>query len=63
MYVADSLFFIQHLYTSEDDEDHGAMFGMKLRDIFELSKQEQPNYDVEAIKDKMIEKSIKLSRK
>ena len=63
MYVADSLFFIQHLYTSEEDEEHGNMFALKLRDIFAMYEQdeEQPKQNAEDIKNRMIEKSKKMS--
>ena len=63
MYVADSLFFIQHLFTDEKDENHGSMFGMKLRDIFKEAYEGniQPKETAEDIKNRMIEKSIALS--
>lgn len=63
-YVSDSLFFIQHLYTDpEKDEDHGNMFNMKLRDILKLYEEgeTEPEESAEDIKNRMIEKSIKLS--
>lgn len=64
MYVADSLFFVQHLYTNpDDDEDHGSMFGMKLRDILQQYDEEDitPSESADDIKNRMIEKSLKLS--
>lgn len=64
MYVADSLFFIQHFYTNpESDENHGNMFGMRLREIFNEYESEntKPAESAEDIKNRMIEKSQKLS--
>jgi hypothetical protein len=64
MYVADSLFFVQHLYTNpDDDEDHGSMFSMKLRDILQQYDEEDitPSESADDIKNRMIEKSLKLS--
>lgn len=63
MYVADSLFFIQHLYTDEKDENHGTMFGMKLRDIFQQAYESnsEPKQSAEDIKNRMIAKSKALS--
>ena len=66
MYVADSLFFLQHIYTdAQSDENHGAMFSMKFREIIENyeSRKSKPEDDVEEIKNRMIEKSKALSGK
>lgn len=67
MYVSDSLFFIQHLFTDKDsDEDHGAMFGMKLREIVEehdQGKDTKPEESADDIMNRMIAKSEKLSGK
>lgn len=67
MYVSDSLFFIQHMYTDkETDDDHGTIFGRKFREILEeyddSKKQEvKPTETADDIKNRMIEKSKKLS--
>lgn len=65
MYVSDSLFFLQHLFTDADkDEDHGNMFARKLRDIFSNNKQENEKTaeeESEDIMSRMIAKSEKLS--
>ena len=67
MYVSDSLFFIQHMFTNkETDEDFGTVFTTKFRDIlrnYEEEKMEvkKPQESAEDIKNKMIEKSLKLS--
>lgn len=65
MYVSDSLFFLQHLFTDADkDEDHGSMFARKLRDIIFDNKQENEKTaeeESEDIMSRMIAKSEKLS--
>ncbi len=65
MYVSDSLFFLQHLFTDADkDEDHGNMFARKLRDIIFDNKQENEKTaeeESEDIMSRMIAKSEKLS--
>lgn len=66
MYVSDSLFFIQHMFTDkEQDENFGSVFGMKLRDVFqeyeESKNATKPVETAEDIKNRMIEKSKKLS--
>lgn len=65
MYVSDSLFFLQHLFTDADkDEDHGNMFAKKLRDIIFENKQENEKTaeeESEDIMSRMIAKSEKLS--
>lgn len=65
MYVSDSLFFLQHLFTDADkDEDHGDMFAKKLRDIIFDNKQENEKTaeeESEDIMSRMIAKSEKLS--
>ena len=66
MYVSDSLFFIQHMFTDkESDENCGSVFGMKLRDIFkeyeENKNNPEPVESAEEIKNRMIEKREKLS--
>jgi hypothetical protein len=65
MYVSDSLFFLQHLFTDADkDEDHGNMFAKKLRDIIFDNKQENEKTaeeESEDIMSRMIAKSEKLS--
>lgn len=65
MYVSDSLFFLQHLFTDADkDEDHGNMFARKLRDIIFDNKQENEKTaeeESEDIMNRMIAKSEKLS--
>ena len=64
MYVADSLFFLQHIYTdAQADEDHGAIFGMRLRDILDNNSEgkSKPEESPEDIKNRMIEKSKKMS--
>lgn len=64
-YVSDSLFFIQHLFTDpEVDEDHGNMFGLKIREI--LQQMEEGNIETkeetpEDIINRMVNKSIALS--
>ena len=67
MYVSDSLFFIQHLFTNSDiDDDHGHIFGMKYRDIIQQYEEpisSKPAESAEDIKNRMIEKSLKLSGK
>lgn len=67
MYVSDSLFFIQHMFTNkETDEDFGIVFTTKFRDILrnyeeEKTEVKKPQESAEDIKNRMIEKSIKLS--
>ena len=65
MYVSDSLFFLQHLFTDADkDEDHGNMFARKFRDIIFDNKQENEKTaeeESEDIMSRMIAKSEKLS--
>lgn len=67
MYVSDSLFFIQHMFTNkETDEDFGTVFTTKFRDILrnyeeEKTEVKKPQESAEDIKNKMIEKSLKLS--
>lgn len=67
MYVSDSLFFIQHMFTNkETDEDFGNVFTTKFRDILhnyeeEKTEVKKPQDNAEDIKNRMIEKSIKLS--
>ena len=67
MYVSDSLFFIQHLFTDKDaDEDHGAMFGLKLRDLieeYEQNKEAKPKESADEIMNRMIAKSEKMCGK
>ncbi len=64
MYVSDSLFFLQHLFTDADkDEDHGNMFARKLRDIFDNKQENEKTAEEESedIMSRMIAKSEKLS--
>ena len=73
MYVSDSLFNIQHLFTNaEDDDQHGAMFASRLRDILKDYEEEtEPmkenslsnlaETDPDKFIDHMVEKSKKLS--
>ena len=67
MYVTDSLFFLQHLYTTEDDEYHGAILSRKFRDIMqvldgdEVSEQDLKE-QAESIMDKMVAKSEEMTR-
>lgn len=67
MYVSDSLFFIQHMFTNkETDEDFGNVFTTKFRDILhnyeeEKTEVKKPQDNAEDIKNRMIEKSLKLS--
>lgn len=67
MYVSDSLFFIQHMFTNkETDEDFGTVFTTKFRDILhnyeeEKTEVKKPQDNAEDIKNRMIEKSLKLS--
>jgi hypothetical protein len=65
MYVSDSLFFIQHLFSDSTDENRGSMFSMKLREIIEEyeSGKTEKKETAEDIKNRMIEKSEKLSGK
>lgn len=64
MYVADSLFFLQHIFNDkEKDEYAGIVFNERLRDIirnYEEGKN-KPTRSAEEIKNDMIEKSMKLS--
>ena len=42
MYVSDSLFFIQHMFTNkETDEDFGNVFTTKFRDILHNYEEEK----------------------
>ena len=42
MYVSDSLFFIQHMFTNkETDEDFGIVFTSKFRDILRNYEEEK----------------------
>lgn len=67
MYVSDSLFFIQHMFTNkETDEDFGTVFTTKFRDILhnyeeEKTEVKKPQDNAEDIKNRMIEKSLKLN--
>lgn len=67
LYVSDSLFFIQHMFTNkETDEDFGNVFTTKFRDILrnyeeEKTEVKKPQESAEDIKNRMIEKSLKLS--
>ena len=69
MYVSDSLFFIQHMFTDkENDENFGIIFTKKLRDIYKEQEElknniihDQPVETAEDIKNRMIAKSEKLS--
>lgn len=67
MYVSDSLFFIQHMFTNkETDEDFGTVFTLKFRDMLrnyedEKTEAKKPVESAEDIKNRMIEKSKKLS--
>lgn len=67
MYVSDSLFFIQHMFTNkETDEDFGTVFTLKFRDMIrnyeeEKTEVKKPQESADDIKNRMIEKSIKLS--
>lgn len=67
MYVSDSLFFIQHMFTNkETDEDFGNVFTSKFRDILrnyeeEKTEVKKPQETAEDIKNRMIEKGLKLS--
>lgn len=67
MYVSDSLFFIQHMFTNkETDEDFGTVFTLKFRDMIrnyeeEKTEVKKPQESADDIKNRMIEKSLKLS--
>lgn len=69
MYVSDSLFFIQHMFTDkENDENFGMIFTKKLSDVFKEQEQLKNNIieekhveTAEDIKNRMIAKSEKLS--
>ena len=67
MYVSDSLFFIQHMFTNkETDEDFGNVFTSKCRDIIRNYEEEKTEVkksqeSAEDIKNRMIEKGLKLS--
>lgn len=64
MYVADSLFFLQHIYTdAQSDEYHGSIFRTRLRDILDdySEGKSKPEESPEDIKNRMIEKSKTLS--
>lgn len=71
MYVSDSLFFIQHLFTdAERDENHGAMFSRKFREIIEEYREAKEEADQHGLKsqetaedivDRMVKKSERLS--
>lgn len=63
MYVSDSLFFIQHLFTDSSDDNHGGMFSMKFREIIEdyESGKTEEQVSAEDIKNRMIEKSKALT--
>lgn len=67
MYVSDSLFFIQHMFTNkETDEDFGNVFTMKFRDVIrnyeeEKTEVKKPAETAEDIVNRMIDKSLKLS--
>lgn len=67
MYVSDSLFFLQHLFTQADDQEHGTVFNMKLREIIqhydENGNTALPKESADDIKNRMIEKSLALSGK
>lgn len=63
MYVADSLFFLQHLLAGGEDDENRQMFSTKLSEILESyenntpSKQENP----EEIQNRIIEKTRRLT--
>lgn len=66
MYVSDSLFYLQHIFTDKDDENHGAMFGKKLREIledFEKENDSKNEQNVENEPEKFIDYMVKKSEK
>jgi hypothetical protein len=62
MYVTDSLFYLQHLIGGNEEDENRMMFGSRYRELINCSnEQEIPQESAEDIKNRMIEKSLKLS--
>lgn len=62
MYVTDSLFYLQHLIGGNDEDENRMMFGSRYHELINSSnEQEIPHESAEDIKNRMIEKSLKLS--
>lgn len=62
MYVTDSLFHLQHLIGGNEEDENRMMFGSRYHELINSSnEQEIPQESAEDIKNRMIEKSLKLS--
>ena len=61
MYVTDSLFFLQHLISGDENDADRQMFSMKYREIMEEHEKPKKEENVEEIRNRMIEKSKKLA--
>ena len=62
MYVTDSLFYLQHLIGGNEEDENRMMFGSRYHELINISnEQEIPQESAEDIKNRMIEKSLKLS--
>ena len=62
MYVTDSLFYLQHLIGGNEEDENRMMFGSRYHELINSSnEQEIPQESAEDIKNRMIEKSLKLS--
>lgn len=60
MYVADSLFFLQHLIAGGEDDENRQMFASKLSEILDSAKPEKQE-NPEEIKNRIIEKTRQLA--
>ena len=61
MYVTDSLFFLQHLISGNENDENRQMFGSKFREIIESNGNQEREENAEEIRNRIIEKSKKLS--
>lgn len=61
MYVTDSLFFLQHLVSGNENDENRQMFGAKYREIIGEYENPKKEDDAEEIRNRIIEKSRKLS--
>ena len=61
MYVTDSLFFLQHLISGNENDENRQMFGVKFREIIDSNGNQEREESAEDIRNRIIEKSKKLS--
>ena len=62
MYVADSLFFLQHVISGLEDDENRKIFTMRLSDILDNPDNEtEEQKNPEEIKNRIIEKSKRIA--